>query len=164
MTSRVRVDAMIPVTGGDEMPETPAQTYATHVRKIPALQVAVASVLALNIVFTAANLVLRPSFASAFLVVLAVALGGLAWAARSSALVVQDRVIRLEERLRLERLLPDDLRARIGELSLGQLVALRFASDAELPELVRQVLDEPLTSRDEIKRRIRDWRPDHLRV
>ena len=84
--------------------------------------------------------------------------------ARLFPIGVQDRVIRLEERLRMERLLPDDLRARIGELSTPQLVGLRFASDEELPELVRRVLDEGLSDRTEIKRAVRTWRADHQRV
>jgi hypothetical protein len=77
---------------------------------------------------------------------------------------VQDRVIRLEMTNRLERILPADLRARIGELSPGQLIALRFASDAELPELTRVVLTEGLRGRNDIKKKIRDWQPDHMRV
>jgi uncharacterized protein DUF6526 len=84
--------------------------------------------------------------------------------ARIFAMKVQDRVIRLEERLRCERLLPADLQPRIGEFTAGQLVALRFASDAELPELARKVLDERLTERKAIKRLIKNWKPDCLRA
>jgi len=146
------------------MPENASQTFETHVRRLPSLFVAVSAVLALNIVVTTAVLVWRRSPLAAWQVAVALALGGLAWFVRTNALVVQDRVIRLEERLRLERLLPDALRGRVGEFSLDQLVALRFAGDAELPALARQVLDEKLVDRDEIKKRIRDWRPDHHRV
>lgn len=84
--------------------------------------------------------------------------------ARLMALKVQDRVIRLEERLRCERLLPADLRARINELRPRQLVALRFASDSELHELARKVLDEKLTDTKSIKQLIKTWRPDYLRA
>ena len=84
--------------------------------------------------------------------------------ARIFAMKVQDRVIRLEERLRCERLLPADLQPRIGEFTAGQLVALRFASDAELPALARKVLDERLTERKAIKRLIKNWKPDCLRA
>ncbi|MDP9337268.1 MAG: DUF6526 family protein [Acidobacteriota bacterium] len=84
--------------------------------------------------------------------------------ARLFALSVQDRVIRLEERLRYERLLPQDLQVRLGEFENGQLVSLRFASDAELPALARKVLDERLKDRKAIKQLIKSWRPDHLRA
>lgn len=84
--------------------------------------------------------------------------------ARIFALTVQDRVIRLEERLRFERLLPGDLRPRIADFSLDQLVALRFAGDAELPELARAVLSEKLDDRKAIKQRIKNWKADYLRA
>lgn len=77
---------------------------------------------------------------------------------------VQDRVIRLEERLRMERVLPADLKARIGEFTTGQLVGLRYASDEELPELARRVLDEGITDKKLIKKAVSSWRPDHQRV
>jgi hypothetical protein len=82
---------------------------------------------------------------------------------RLNALRVQDRVIRLEERLRLATILPEPLRARIPELTVGQLIALRFASDAELPALVQKTLNEKL-SRDDIRKSIQNWRTDDWRV
>lgn len=84
--------------------------------------------------------------------------------ARVFALAVQDRVIRLEMMLRMGALLPADLKSRFDEFTIGQLVALRFASDAELPELARKVLDEKQTDRKAIKRRIKNWKPDFLRA
>jgi hypothetical protein len=83
---------------------------------------------------------------------------------RRMALSVQDRVIRLEERLRYERLLPADLKPRIGEFTVSQFVSLRFASDAELPALARKVLDEKLSERKAIKQLVKNWKPDYLRA
>jgi Family of unknown function (DUF6526) len=77
---------------------------------------------------------------------------------------VQDRVIRLEERLRFEHVLPADMHPRIGEFTIDQLVALRFASDAELPGLARKVLEEKIVERKAIKKLIKTWRPDFARA
>ncbi len=98
------------------------------------------------------------------LLLLAVALVLLFFYARIFALTVQDRVIRLEMTLRLERILPPDLRPRIPEYTVGQLVALRFAGDDELPELARKVLADNLADRKTIKQMIKNWRPDFLRA
>ena len=84
--------------------------------------------------------------------------------ARAFATGVQDRVIRLEERLRMAALFPDDLAGRIGELETDQLIGLRFASDDELEELTRRVLAGELSDRKEIKRAVRQWRADHQRI
>jgi hypothetical protein len=83
---------------------------------------------------------------------------------RTFPLTVQDRLIRLEMRLRLDRVLPADLKARIPDLTVSHLVALRFASDAELPALVREVLEGKTTRPKDIKQKIRDWQADHLRA
>ncbi len=104
------------------------------------------------------------SFEGVFGVILAAALVVLVFQARLFALAVQDRVIRLEERLRYARVLPADLQARTSELTVGQIVSLRFASDAELPALARKVLDEKVTQRKAIKQMIKQWRPDYLRA
>jgi uncharacterized membrane protein YciS (DUF1049 family) len=84
--------------------------------------------------------------------------------ARAMAMKVQDRVIRIEERIRFERVLPADMHARIGEFTIDQLVALRFASNAELPELARRVLEEKVSDRKSIKQMIKTWRPDLARA
>ena len=84
--------------------------------------------------------------------------------ARVMSLSVQNRVIRLEETLRYERLLPPDLKARIPEFTIGQIVSLRFASDAELPALARKVLDDKMSQRKAIKQLVKAWRADYLRA
>jgi hypothetical protein len=104
------------------------------------------------------------NFASIMNVLLAAAFVVAFVYARLFSLTVQDRVIRLEMRLRLERLLPSDLRLRIPEFTPAQLISLRFAGDDELPALARQVLDEKLNDRKTIKRRIKNWQADFLRA
>ena len=83
---------------------------------------------------------------------------------RTYALTLQDRIIRLEMRVRLNQVLPEELRPRIADLQIKQLVALRFASDAELPALVSKVLSENIQSQSDIKRLVQDWQADHHRV
>ena len=83
---------------------------------------------------------------------------------RRYSLMVQNRVVRLETRLRLERVLPAELVPRVKDLTLSQLIGLRFASDDELPELVRRVFSENLTTADSIKRLVKNWQPDYMRV
>jgi len=84
--------------------------------------------------------------------------------ARVFPLGVQDRVIRLEERLRMERILPADMKGRIGEFTTRQLVGLRYASDEELPQLARRVLDEGITDAKVIKQAVKSWRADNQRI
>jgi hypothetical protein len=95
---------------------------------------------------------------------LAAALLTLAFLGRLFALGVQDRVIRLEERLRYQQLLPDDLQPQIKDFTISQLVALRFAGDAELPVLARKVLNDNIGDRKTIKRLIQSWRADYQRI
>jgi hypothetical protein len=146
------------------MSDPAPQTYANHVRRLPRPYLAAGAGIALGVVGAIAHFVMHPGWPAALLAVTAVSLFGTHWYARTNALVVQDRVIRLEERLRLERLSPAELRPRLGELSPAQLVALRFAGDGEVAELARRVLDGELSEARAIKRTVRDWRADHLRV
>ncbi|MBW8873549.1 MAG: hypothetical protein JF614_01180 [Acidobacteria bacterium] len=144
------------------------QTLATHRKFVPGFHFVTLGILVINIIWSLVRVVFPIPFVPVqdrlLNLAVAVALGLLAWYTRSFPVRAQDRVIRLEERLRLERLLPPDLRSRIGELSTGQLIALRFASDAEVPELTRVVLDQNIGSQNDIKKKIRDWRADHLRM
>ena len=140
------------------------QTYASHHRYIPEFHFFVLPVLTANIVVTVIEFVRHPRFITAWIAVVAIALGIGIWTARAMALRAQDRIIRLEERVRLSQLLPPDLRSRVGELHASQLIAIRFASDEEVPDLVRRTLDGELKTRADIKRAIQNWRADHLRV
>jgi hypothetical protein len=148
--------------GGRAMAE---QTFENHGRIVPVFHFFAVPVFVANFFWSLYRLwQLGISFAGIFGVILAAALVVLVFEARLFALAVQDRVIRLEERLRYERILPADLRARAGELTIGQIVSLRFASDAELPTLARKVLDEKLMNRKGIKQQIKNWKPDYLRA
>ena len=140
------------------------QSYKSHTRWLPAYHFFVIPVLALNVINELRRAYVYPSAGRAVAVVVALALLTLGFLARTMPLAAQDRLIRLEMRMRLQQLLPPDLRARINELTPGQLVALRFAGDAELPELVREVLDGRLKTGKEIKMRIKDWQADWMRV
>ena len=143
---------------------TRTQTYATHRRYHPIFHFIGVPILSINILVKLLQAVRFPSLAAAWEVIVAIALVIAIVLARSYALTVQNRVIRNEERARLERCLPDDLRARVDELKTSQLIALRFCSDEELPEIMREVLSGELSDRNEIKRRIKNWRADWLRV
>ena len=140
------------------------QNLKNHARIIPLFHGVAFPILVINLGWTAYRAFTRPSWDTAISALLAAALVLLFFFARIFALTVQDRVIRLEMRLRMRELLPPDLVARIPEFTTGQLVALRFASDAELPTLARRVLDERLTDRKRIKQMIQDWQADHLRA
>lgn len=144
------------------------QNYANHAKFVPGFHFLTLGILTINLIWSLVRLFWAlpgTNFFDRLLnVAVAVALGLLAWYVRTFPLKAQDRIIRLEETLRLERLLPADLRPRIGELRPGQLIALRFASDAELPELTRAVLAGEVTAPDEIKKRVGTWRADHFRM
>ena len=146
------------------MAEPTPQTYANHTRWVPLYHFVGAPIFLLNLVWAVYRLVTDLSADTAIGALLALALLVTFFCARTFALSAQDRVIRLEERLRMRELLPDDLQARIDDFTTSQLIALRFASDAELPDLARQVLAESITSRKAIKERIQTWRPDYQRV
>jgi hypothetical protein len=138
------------------------QSYANHRRFFPLFHFVAIPLLVINLIIRIVYAIMHWGARLVWWeVVFAVALICLALAARVMALTLQDRLIRLEETLRLQSCLPDDLRGRIGELSNGQLVALRFCGDEkELAGLTRSVLDGQLKSRNEIKKSIRTWRPD----
>jgi hypothetical protein len=140
------------------------QTLATHRRFIPVFHFFALPVLLINVVVVAYRFAQDPRLVNGWAVLVAIALAvGILWS-RAMPLRAQDRIIRLEERTRLERLLPSDMRGRIDELTERQLIAIRFAPDDEVPELARRTLSGELKSPGDIKRAIRNWRPDHFRV
>jgi hypothetical protein len=141
------------------------QTFANHTKVFPLFHFFVLPVLVINLgvqIYRMRTFWFSYTAALGVLIALALILGFLC--ARRFALSVQDRVIRLEERLRYQLLLPADLQPRIEEFTVSQLVALRFASDAELPALARKVLDEKMLERKAIKQLVKNWKPDHLRA
>jgi hypothetical protein len=140
------------------------QNFENHARFVPVFHFFVAPVFLLNVVWSIVRVVRNFSVGTIMALLVAIALFLLAFTARIFALTVQDRVIRLEMRLRMQQLLPADLRGRIPEYTVDQLVALRFASDVELPALARKVLDEKLANRKTIKRMVQDWQADLLRA
>lgn len=146
------------------MAEKYPQTLENHFRFVPLYHFVVFSVFFVNLIWSIVRVIQDFSYHVAFQVLVAVALILLFYFTRAFALKVQDRVIRLEMNVRLERILPDDLKARAGELTPDQFISLRFASDPELPDLCRKVLDEKIADRKEIKKMIKDWQGDYLRV
>ncbi len=140
-----------------------AQNLANHAKIDPVYHFFILPVIAITALFAIWNLVRNPSFTSAWLMIFAFALAALAFKTRLNALKVQDRVIRLEERLRLAVLLPEPLHSRIHDLTEAQLIALRFAPDEEISGLVARTLSNKLAPAD-IKKAIVNWRPDYFRV
>ena len=146
------------------MAQVKAQNFENHTRVVPPYHLFALPVFMINLVWRLVQLKDGINFASIMNVLLAAAFVVAVLYARLFSLTVQDRVIRLEMRLRLERLLPPDLRSRIPEFTVAQLISLRFAADDELASLARQVLDEKLNERKSIKRRIKNWQADVLRA
>jgi len=141
------------------------QNFANHVKLVPTFHFFVVPVLILNFAWSLYRLAHAWFTGDALIQLLtAAALVVLMFNARLFALRVQDRVIRMEERQRMSRLLPEDLKPRIEEFTPAQLVALRFAGDAELPGLARKVLNDKLTDRKAIKQMVQNWRADYLRA
>jgi Family of unknown function (DUF6526) len=139
------------------------QTFAKHGRFDPPYHFFVVPVTLITFIAIVVHAFRAPSLTSGWLVVVGFAGVIAVLKMRMYALRVQDRVIRLEERLRLAQLLPEAARGRIGELSEAQLIGLRFASDAELPALAQRALDEKL-ERKAIKQAIVTWRGDYFRI
>lgn len=147
------------------MAETrPPQTFANHTRFHPIFHFFAFPILAINFLFSCYVVFRHPVPLAIWNAVVAAALVVIALLARYYGLRNQDRIIRLEERVRLVTCLPDDLRTRIGELSTKDLIALRFYTDAEVADAVRAVLAGELKGGKAIKENVKSWRPDYHRL
>lgn len=140
------------------------QNYQNHARNFPLVHFFLFPLFLFNLIWQSVRLYQDPSWDRVEMILMAVGFIGLTLAARMQALRAQDRVVRLEERLRYKQLLSAELSEKAVNLKTGQMIALRFASDEELPELVQKVLNGELTNGKEIKLAVKNWRGDHLRV
>jgi uncharacterized protein DUF6526 len=141
------------------------QNYGNHKRNFPLFHFVAAPLLAIYLLYAIYSLVRAPSLPTVMGVVLAAGIVALLFASRLMALTVQNRVIRLEMMLRLQRVLgPVAAADALAKLPLGRLIALRFASDAELPGLIARVLSQELSTSSQVKQAIREWQPDLLRA
>ena len=140
------------------------QSYKKHAKNVPLFHFVLLPILIVNLVASAYRVWQNPGMTSLWTLVMAFAFVVTALFARVFALKAQDRLIRLEERMRMRQLLPPDIQGRIDDFTPDQLVAIRFASDAELPALSATVLNGNIQKRDEVKKLIKNWRADHCRV
>jgi hypothetical protein len=145
------------------MPTQP-QTYKNHVRYFPLFHFILFPLLSLNLIYQAVRLYQEPSTDRAVFTLLSLAFIAMIVAARTQALRAQDRVIRLEETIRYKEILSAELASRASELSLGQLVALRFAGNEELSDLFKRTCDNEFATTKEIKQAVKNWRGDYHRV
>ncbi len=146
------------------MAEKSLQTYANHTKLVPLFHYVALPILLINFVWSVSQLFGGFSFGALLAVLVAFALILIAFFARVFALGAQDRVIRLEEHLRMQAALPDDLKSRVHDFTIDQICALRFASDDELPGLARKVLEENIPDRKTIKQMIQSWKADYQRL
>lgn len=139
------------------------QSFKNHTKWDPPFHFFLMPVVVITLFYAVKHAWAYPNAMTLWLVTLTVALFVWLLKTRLYALRVQDRLIRLEERLRMEKLLPPELTARLDELRVSQFVGLRFASDGELADLTRRALDERLDQK-QIKAAIQKWRPDQTRI
>lgn len=140
------------------------QTYQNHTRWFPLVHFVISPLLLLMLIWQIFRLYQDFNVDRVFNLVLVIVILLLSFAARMQALKAQDRVIRLEEKLRYQAILPKDLAEKASNLKTGQMIALRFASDEELPELVQKALSGEFKDGKEIKLAVKNWRGDYLRV
>jgi uncharacterized membrane protein YcjF (UPF0283 family) len=145
------------------MAEKKPQSFANHARFDPWFHFFAIPVFGISVIATVVHFIMHPSLRAGWIFVVSVAALVSVFKIRVYALRNQDRIIRLEERLRLMTLLTEPLRSRIPELTESQLIAIRFACDAEVPTCVDSTLAGKL-SRADIKKAIQSWRPDYWRI
>jgi hypothetical protein len=145
------------------MAEPKVQSFRNHARLDPLFHLLILPVALITVLIAAYEITQQHTLADAWFFILSIATLLAFLKIRTYSLKVQDRVIRLEETLRMQSVLPQALYARVGELTEGQVVALRFAPDAELTGLVEQTLANNWSNK-EIKSKIVNWRPDFFRV
>jgi Family of unknown function (DUF6526) len=141
-----------------------SQNFKNHAKTVPLFHYVAGPIFIFYTIWTIVRMVRYFSAENVVSALVAIALLILSFEARLFALRVQDRVIRLEMRLRMREVLPADLQTRIPDFTVSQLIALRFAGDAELPGLARKVLEEKLNDRTAIKKMVQNWEPDTLRA
>ena len=146
------------------MPDSNPQSFEHHTRLVPPYHFGISLIFVVNLIWSLYLMVKSFSWPTVLGALMALAFVGIFAYIRVFVMTVQDRVIRLEMRLRLKEILPTDLKPRIGELSVEQLIGLRFASDDEMASLVREVLEKKIADRKEVKRRVKNWQPDNLRA
>ena len=139
-------------------------SYKTHRAYDPLYHFFVLPILGINLLVVVYVAYRRPFWLTYWGILFAIALLGLAWRVRYFPLRIQDRLIRLEETLRLQRVLPEELKARVDEISTRELIALRFCTDDELPEHVRAIYAGDYRGGENVKSRIKSWRPDPHRI
>ena len=142
----------------------PPQSYANHQKSVPVPYRVALLILMINLGYSGYVAATSFSWEAVISLLVALALVMIGWFARLFALGAQDRVIRLEERMRLRELLPPDQGGVIDNLTTEQLIALRFASDGEVGALVTTITAEGIQDRKEIKKRVANWRADHQRL
>jgi len=145
------------------MANTP-QTFANHTRWQPLFHFFIVPVMLINVIWSVVQFIKAPGLNSGWWIVVSVALLVLAFLVRLNSLKVQDRLIRLEEKLRYQQILSAPICQQASALNMGQIIALRFAGDDELEELVGSVLAGKLARAGDIKRAIKGWRADMFRV
>lgn len=140
------------------------QTYANHVRWLPPYHFFLAPLMLINLIYWIVRMVQVPNWNHGWMILLSIGLVALTLLARTQALTVQDRLIRLEERLRYREVLSPELAAKAMNLRTSDYIALRFASDEELPGLVEKTLNRDFEKPKDIKLSVKNWRGDYLRV